>query len=212
MKITNIPVDLLRQPEWNPNRMDGGNLMKLGRSIDRYGLVQNLVVRHMEDGTYEMLAGNQRLQVLSQSGIMEVPCVVVELEDGEARLLCQALNRVHGEDDLGLRAELLRQVLEELPEEEVLGILPDTRMGLESLVNLGQDSMDGYLENWQAAQAVRLKHLQFQLTGQQLESVEEALARLMPEASSGHGSSPNARGTALYILCRRYLDVTGNPQ
>jgi ParB family chromosome partitioning protein len=72
--------------------------------------------------------------------------------------------------------------------------------------------MDGYLENWQAAQAVRLKHLQFQLTGQQLESVEEALARLMPEASSGHGSSPNARGTALYILCRRYLDVSGNPQ
>ena len=212
MKITNIPVDLLRQPEWNPNQLNHDGLSKLGRSIDRYGLVQNLVVRRMEDGTYEMLAGNQRLQVLSRSGIMEVPCVVVELEDGEARLLCQALNRVHGEDDLGLRAELLRQVLEELPEEEVLGILPDTRMGLESLVNLGQDSVDGYLENWQAAQAVRLKHLQFQLTGQQLESVEEALARLMPEASSGHGSSPNARGTALYILCRRYLDVSGYPQ
>ena len=212
MKITNIPVDLLRQPRWNPNQMDAGNFMKLGRSIDRYGLVQNLVVRRMEDGTYEMLAGNQRLQVLSQSGIMEVPCVVVELEDGEARLLCQALNRVHGEDDLGLRAELLRQVLEELPEEEVLGILPDTKLGLEALVNLGRDSMDDYLKNWQAAQAVRLKHLQFQVTGQQLEAVEEALARLMPEASSGHGSSPNARGTALYILCRRYLDVSGNPQ
>ena len=96
--------------------MDGDNLTKLGRSIDRYGLVQNLVVRHMEDGTYEMLAGSQRLQVLSRSGINEVPCVVVELGDGEARLLCQALNRVHGEDDLGLRAELLRHVLEELPE------------------------------------------------------------------------------------------------
>ena len=212
MKITNIPVDLLRQPQWNPNQMDGGNLTKLGRSIDRFGLVQNLVVRHMEDGTYEMLAGNQRLQVLSRSGINEVPCVVVELGDGEARLLCQALNRVHGEDDLGLRAELLRQVLEELPEEEVLAILPDTRLGLEALVNLGHDSMGDYLRNWEAAQAVKLKHLQFQLTGQQMESVEEALARLMPEASSGHGSSPNARGTALYILCRRYLDISGNPR
>ena len=127
--------------------MDGDNLTKLGRSIDRYGLVQNLVVRHMEDGTYEMLAGSQRLQVLSRSGIMEVPCVVVELGDGEARLLCQALNRVHGEDDLGLRAELLRRVLEELPEEEVLAILPDTRLGLEALVNLGHDSMDDYPRN-----------------------------------------------------------------
>ena len=210
MKITNIPVDLLRQPQWNPNQMDGDNLTKLGRSIDRYGLVQNLVVRHMEDGTYEMLAGNQRLQVLSRSGINEVPCVVVELGDGEARLLCQALNRVHGEDDLGLRAELLRRVLEELPEEEVLAILPDTRMGLEALVNLGHDSMGDYLRNWEAAQAVKLKHLQFQLTGQQLEAVEEALARLMPEASNGRDSSPNTRGTALYLLCRRYLEMTGS--
>jgi ParB family chromosome partitioning protein len=105
---------------------------------------------------------------------------------------------------------LLRQVLEELPEEDVLGILPDTKLGLEALVNLGRDSMDDYLKNWQAAQAVRLKHLQFQLTGQQLESVEEALARLMPEASNGHGSSPNVRGTALYLLCRKYLEMNGS--
>ena len=106
-------------------------------------------------------------------------------------------------------AELLRQLLEELTE-EVLGILPDTKLGLEALVNLGRDSMGDYLRNWEAAQAVRLKHLQFQVTGQQLEAVEEALARLMPEASSGRDSSPNTRGTALYLLCRRYLEMTGS--
>ena len=50
----------------------------------------------MEDEPYEMLAGNQRLQVLSRSGVMAVPCVVVDLGDGEARLFFQALNRVHG--------------------------------------------------------------------------------------------------------------------
>ena len=189
--------------------MDGDNLTKLGRSIDRYGLVQNLVVRHMEDGTYEMLAGNQRLQVLSRSGIMEVPCVVVELGDGEARLLCQALNRVHGEDDLGLRAELVREVLEAIPQEEVLGILPDTRLGLDGLTNLGRDSMDDYLKNWQAAQAIRLTHLQFQLTREQVEWVEEALEKLMPEARVSRGLSPNARGTALYLMCRKYREMIG---
>ena len=92
----------------------------------------------------------------------------------------------------------------------VLGILPDTRLELEALVNLVHDSMDYYPRNWQAAQAVRLKQLQFQVTVQQLESVEEALARLMPEASNGRDSSPNTRGTALYLLCRRYLEMTGN--
>ena len=209
MQVTNIQVDRLRHAEWNPNYMDDSAISRLDRSIGRFGLVQNLVVRPVAGGGYEVLAGNQRLQILRQTGAQEVPCVVVELGDAEARLLCQALNRIHGADDLGLRAELVREVLEAMPEEEVLGLLPDTRLGLDGLTNLGRDSMDDYLKNWQAAQAVRLKHLQFQLTGQQLESVEEALARLMPEAGNGHGSSPNARGTALYLMCRKYMEMIG---
>ena len=46
----------------------------------------------------------------------------------------------------------------------VLGILPDTRLELEALVNLGHDSMDDYPRNWQAAQAVRLRDPEFQIT------------------------------------------------
>ena len=209
MQITNIRVDQLRHAEWNPNYMDDRAISRLARSIDRFGLVQNLVVRPVGREEYEVLAGNQRLQVLRQTGALEVPCVVTELGAAEARLLCQALNHIHGADDLGLRAELVREVLEAIPEEEVWGFRPDSTLGLDGLTNLGRDSMDDYLKNWQAAQAVRLKHLQFQLTGRQLEAVEEALARLMPEAGNGHGSSPNARGTALYLMCRKYMEMIG---
>ena len=120
MQVTNIQIDRLRHAEWNPNYMDDSAISRLDRSIDRFGLVQNLVVRPVGGGEYEVLAGNQRLQILRQTGALEVPCVVVELGDAEARLLCQALNRIHGADDLGLRAELVREVLEAMPEEEVL--------------------------------------------------------------------------------------------
>ena len=205
MQIVEIPLNKLMEVPWNPNQLDPAMLARLTESISRYGLVQNLVVRPLGDGTYEVLSGNQRLQVLRGRGHEVVPCVVGELDDARARLLAQALNRIHGEDDLGLRAELVREVLDKLPQEEVLSLLPETAESLSSLCSLGQEDMAKYLESWQQAQYARLKHLQFQLLPNQLEMVEEALARLLPEARKNRGENPNERGVALFLLCKRFL-------
>ena len=126
--------------------------------------------------------------------------MVVEADDVNARLLSQALNRIQGEDDLGLKADLLREVLETLLQEEVFRLLPETAESLKTLVSLGQGDMASYLQTWQMAQEARLKHLQFQLTPSQLAVVEEALSRLLPQAKRSQGKSPNARGTALFLL------------
>jgi hypothetical protein len=132
--------------------------------------------------------------------------VVVALNDAHARLLSQALNRIQGEDNLGLRAEVLREVLNTLPQKEVLSLLPETTEGLKALAMLGRDTMAEYLQNWQQAQGARLKHLTFQFTSAQLAVVEEALSRLVSLARETHTASPNARGTALYLLCLGYLE------
>ncbi|MFC2000144.1 ParB/RepB/Spo0J family partition protein [Chloroflexota bacterium] len=207
MQVVEISLHNLREAPWNPNQMDEAMLARLVRSIKRYGVVENLVVRPLPDRDYEVLNGNQRLKVLSDLDIEMVPCVVMELGDAHARLLAQALNSIEGQDDLGLRAELLRQVLDVVPESEVLSILPETAVGLKSLVCLGPETVTGYLRNWQDAQAARLKHLQFQLTAVQYEVVEKVMARVQPQAKQAQGDSPNVRGTALYLLCKRYLEA-----
>ena len=58
--------------------------------------------------------------------------------------------------------------------------------------------MADYLQNWEQAQEARLRHLQFQLTDDQLAVIEQALARLLPKAKK-KGYNPNARGNALYL-------------
>ena len=206
MQVVDLAVNDLLEAPWNPNQQDPATMARLTESISRHGLVQNLVVRPLGDGTYEVLSGNQRLQVMSRNGEIKVPCVVVELGDARARLLAQALNRVHGEDDLGLRAELMREVLDKMAQEEVLTLLPETAESLTSLCSLGQEDMAGYLQAWQQAQEARLKHVQFQLTTAQMEVVEEVMARLLPRARESQGDSPNTRGTALYLLCVAYLE------
>jgi ParB family chromosome partitioning protein len=205
MEIVDLPLDQLHEAPWNPNQMDPLIMARLRESISRYGLVQNLVVRTRPDASFEVLSGNQRLQLLRDLGRTTAPCVVVDLNDTHARLLAQALNRIQGEDDLGLRAELLRNVLTGMPQEEVLALLPETAQSLQALSSLGQQDMASYLEAWEKAQASRLRHLVFQLTPVQLEVVQEALKRMMPRAREKLDGSPNVRGTALYLLAKSYL-------
>ena len=206
MKMADLLTTLLTAATWNANIMDDAMRSKLKESITRFGPVGNLVVRLLPDGLYEVLSGNQRLGVLAELGYTHVPCVVVDVNDAEARLLSQALNHIQGDDDLGLRAELLRDVLRELPEDQVLSILPESSESLHALTSLGQKDMAEHLAAWQKAQVARLRHLQVQLTDSQLEVVEEALSRILPKAREQQGDSPNTRGTAIYLLCKFYLE------
>jgi ParB family chromosome partitioning protein len=66
--------------------------------------------------------------------------------------------------------------------------------------------MAGYLQNWEKARAARLRNLLFKLTPEQLQTVESALDGILPEAGRQQGSSPNTRGTALYLICKSFLN------
>jgi len=205
MKTVDISLCQLHEAPWNANRMDEAMAARLKESISRYGVVENLVVRQLEEKSFEVISGNQRLSILRQAGFLQAPCVVVEVDDAHARLLAQALNHIQGEDDLGLRAELLRQVLEKVPQKEILAILPETACSLQSLSSLGSETIAEYLQKHQAAQAARLKHMQFQLTATQLATVEKALTQIL-ERIQAQEDNPNLRGNALYFLCKNYLD------
>lgn len=206
MNITEIPVDNINAPDWNSNRLDQGMALKLSESIARYGLVVPLVVRAIRNDHYETVGGAQRLAVMTDLGYDEVPCVVIDANDTEAMLLAQALNNIAGSDDLGLKAELLRKVLVDYGQDEVLALLPETSESLQSLVTLGEGDLSQQLQAWQQAQAARLKHMTIQLHPSQLETVEEALERVMTGVTKNE-ENPNKRGNALFALCQQYLEI-----
>ncbi|HZA24157.1 MAG TPA: ParB N-terminal domain-containing protein [Dehalococcoidia bacterium] len=209
MQTVNTPIESIQSPAWNPNRMDESIRPRLKASIERFGLVVPLVVRDVGDRQFETIGGAQRLSVLRELSVSAIPCVVVQADGVEARLLSQCLNRIAGEDDLGLRAEMLKEVLEQVPQAEVGKLLPETTDSLRTFASLGQQDLAGYLQNYQQAQVARLKHLTFQFTPNQLEVIEEALARVLPRASDASTGNPNPRGNALYLLCQAYLELTG---
>jgi ParB family chromosome partitioning protein len=211
MKIVDLPIDSLIEASWNANRMDDATVARLRTSISRYGLIQNLVIRPIGD-RFEVLSGNQRLRLLSELGISTVPCVVVNVDDGHARLLAQALNHIHGEDDIGLKAELVKKILESVSEREILTVLPETIEGLQGLASLGQETIAGYLQNWERARTERLRNLQFKLTAEHLATVEMAINKMLPSARKIQGVNPNLKGISLYLICKKYLEEVADDQ
>lgn len=209
MIIMDLPITRLTGASWNPNSMDSDMLSKLRESLERFGVVDNLVVRPLSDGLYETLSGNQRLKVLAELGHSHAPCVIVDLDDAQARLLAQALNRIGGEDDLGLKAELVREMLKSLPQTEVLALLPESAASLRVLESLGKVDMSSHLRAWQRAQSARLRHMTFQLTNDQQQLVKEALDKAL-NAAPKHDANPNKNGNALYWLCQHYLTSERN--
>ena len=202
--VVELPVENIKVASWNPNEMDQEMLSRLRCSIERFGDLVPLVVRPIGDSQYETIGGAHRLTVLTESGWATAPCVVVDVDDAEARLLNQALNHIAGSDNLGLRAQVFRDLLEDLPQEQVLAMLPETSASLVELTNLGEQSIAKALQQWEQMQKARLRHLAFQLTDDQLSVVEEAMARLVPLVEVQPGN-PNRRGNALFLLCQGYL-------
>jgi len=206
MQIVDMNLAELRRAPWNPNQMDERMTKRLRESISRYGLVEPLVVRLLEDSLYEVLSGNQRLRVLPGMDLKTVPCVVVELNDTKAMLLAQALNGLRGEDDLALKGALLKEILSSVFEDEALSLLPETTEILKSLSLIHEMDIAEHLKAWEEAQAARLRHMQLQFTDKQLETVEKAVSLIMHKARADGFDNPNIRGNDVFLLCKFYLE------
>ena len=80
----------LRLSDIEPNKeqprkeFDIEALTELADSIKEHGIIQPLVVRKLDDGSYSLVAGERRWRASRMAGLSEVPVIIKELSDKEA--------------------------------------------------------------------------------------------------------------------------------
>ena len=65
-------------------RMDEGALYELAESIKSQGIMQPILVRRIDAGGYEIIAGERRFRAAKLAGLTEVPVLVREVSDQNA--------------------------------------------------------------------------------------------------------------------------------
>ena len=74
--------------EPNPDQprqdFDPEALQELAESIQEHGLIQPLTLRPLDNGYYQIIAGERRWRASRMAGLNELPCIIIEADDRKA--------------------------------------------------------------------------------------------------------------------------------
>ena len=80
-----LPISQLQAGKYQPRtRMDEGALNELAASIKTQGVMQPVLVRPVDGGRYEIIAGERRFRAAQLAGLEEIPVLVREVDDQAA--------------------------------------------------------------------------------------------------------------------------------
>lgn len=149
MQIIKKKIDELKPANYNPRKnLKPGDkeYEKLKKSIKKFGYVEPVIYNKR---TGIVVGGHQRLKVLKDLGYEEIDCVIVDLDEAKEKALNIALNKISGEWNNNLLADLLKELDQEGFDVTLTGFDLDEAkelFGKGSLENVHEDNFDGEKE------------------------------------------------------------------
>mgnify|MGYP001492379202 FL=1 len=137
--LADLAVGSLRPGKYQPRtRMDQASLAELAESIRVRGILQPVVVRPVDGGNYEILAGERRWRAAQIAGLASIPALVREVSD-DAALGMALIENIQREDLNPIEeASGLKRLVEEfrLTHEEAARAVGRSRSAVTNLLRL----------------------------------------------------------------------------
>lgn len=137
--LRKLPIEHLEPSPFQPRKdFDSAKLRELADSISAQGIVQPILVRSVEAGRYQIVAGERRWRAAQLAGIHEVPVVVREVPD-QAALAIALIENIQREDLNPMEeAEAIQRLLEEhrMTHQQVADALGKSRVTITNLNRL----------------------------------------------------------------------------
>lgn len=178
--LQDIAITSLKPGVYQPRKdMSPEALEELSASIQSQGIIQPIVVRPLDMGEYEIIAGERRWRAAKQAGLKRVPCLIKAVED-RAAIAMALIENIQRED---LNAIEEAQALERLQDEfklthqQVAEVIGKSRTTVSNLLRLNQltDVVKGLVETKQ----LEMGHARalLMLQGEQQQEIAQRIAK-----------------------------------
>ncbi|MDP5293456.1 ParB/RepB/Spo0J family partition protein [Oceanimonas sp. CHS3-5] len=151
-ELQHLAINSLQPGKYQPRRdMSQQALEELSESIRQQGIIQPIVVRPLEAGGYEILAGERRWRAARLAGLSKVPVLVKPVSDSEA-LAIGLIENIQREDlNVMEEARALARLIEEFAftHQTVADAVGKSRSAVSNLLRLNQlnDDVKQLVEN-----------------------------------------------------------------
>ena len=204
MDIKIISIDQITPNDYNPNIVPGDILAKLRAEIAQKGLCEPIIVRSSGSG-YILVDGQHRWQVCKELGFKEIPCIVQDYDDNEAKIKTLQLNYLRGSAVPIRLASLIHDLNREVKLEDLAKRLPYEEVQMMDSLELLKlpDGFGKELEEQALKEEAELPSvISFVVYKNQLEAIEEAIKTATKDLPEG---AKNLRALALEKICAKYI-------
>ena len=134
-----LPLDLIQRGKYQPRRdMDPAALEELAQSIKAQGVMQPIVVRPIDGGRFEIIAGERRWRASQLAGLDKLPAMVREVPD-EAAIAMALIENIQREDLNPIEEAVALQRLQQefqLTQQQVAEAVGKSRVTITNLLRL----------------------------------------------------------------------------
>lgn len=93
-----IEIDLIENPPFHDRTyIDVVSLDELSKNIEKFGIIEPIVVRKKDDGGYQRISGYRRIEAVKKLGWKKIPAVVLDVDEETALALMLSEN-IHRDD------------------------------------------------------------------------------------------------------------------
>jgi len=141
-----VPLELLVGAAWNYKEVDEAIKEALSSNVKRQGQVENLNVRELDTGYFEVGNGNTRISVFNENGRQfTIVCDHGKLSEAEFKRRVIEQNETHNNPDNIKLAELMSELTEIYSAQDLAETMPYTEDEIENfgeLLNFDFDQFD----------------------------------------------------------------------
>jgi hypothetical protein len=178
-KFKLIELSKLVKADWNYKEDDEDLKQKLINNMNRSGQVENIIVRKIDGGKYEIVNGNHRLDCFKEMGVEKaICCDMGKISVANAKRLANETNETKFRTDEIKLAENIKDILEEFTVEELAETMPYSIEELENFTKLLDFNWDQYGSSDSPLPSEGFRNLSFNLPESIADQFEQQIDRL----------------------------------